>query len=48
MLDALVDKYVDWFEHTDDYTERNVIEEVLTDLRELGEACGHCFDQGER
>jgi hypothetical protein len=33
-LEALVDKYNDWFEYADDPVEKAVVEEVLFDLKE--------------
>lgn len=34
-LNELIDKYEDWHEHTDEPIERDVVEEVLHDLRRL-------------
>lgn len=31
----LIEKYEDWSEHTDDFTEQTVISEILDDLRSI-------------
>lgn len=35
MLKELIEKYTDWVEHTDDFTEQTVLEEILDDLKAL-------------
>lgn len=35
MIEELIEKYQDWVEHTDDFTEQTVLEEILDDLKGL-------------
>ncbi len=34
-LEELVEKYLDWVEHTDDFTESTVLNEVIDDLKSV-------------